>query len=94
MYAEELEERLFHLSRVLNENVALEKRVRERVAEERGLRREIKEVKAQREEVAARKSAILKGRKEKELETLLSGIGKAVKKGWEMEDAGGEGAEA
>ncbi len=94
MYAEELEERLFHLSRVLNENVGLNKRVMERVAEERTLKKEIKEVKAQREEVAARKSAILKGRKEKKLETLLSGIGKAVKKGWEMEDAGGEGAEA
>ncbi len=85
MYAEELEERLFHLSRVLNENVALEKRVRERVAEERGLKREIKEVKGKREEVGRRKEELLKGKRGRELEVLLRGV---------MEDAGGEGTEA
>lgn len=101
IYGEELRDNLFHLSRALNENIAVGARQRKLLVQERKLRKEVKALEAERERVRKRNEEILREGKVRKLEDMLSGIGDAVKRGWEMEkngesageDAAGDGVE-
>ena len=94
MYGEELEARLLQLTRVVNTNTSLNLQVRATTKEERALRKEMKELDQEKERIKENREEILKARKARELEELLSGIAGAVKRGWEMhakeKDLGGE----
>jgi len=87
MYSAELEDRLFELTTTLNANSSLAAQVRKAAAEERGLKKEVKALEAEREKIKLTTEEVLKGKKARDLEKLLSGIKGAVKKGWEMEAA-------
>lgn len=91
LYAEELAARLLQLTTTLNANTSLKSRVRAAAKEERGLKKELKALEKEREEVRVRKEEVLKERKKRELEELLSGIAGAVKRGWDMQKEGEEG---
>lgn len=55
------------------------------------MKKELKALEKEREEVRVRKEEVLKERKKRELEELLSGIAGAVKRGWDMQKEGEEG---
>ena len=91
LYAKELAARLLQLTTTLNANTSLQSRVRAAAKEERSLKKELKALEKEREDVRVRKEEVMKERKKRELEELLSGIAGAVKRGWEMEKGGKEG---
>ncbi len=91
LYAQELASRLLQLTTTLNTNTSLHARVRAAAKEERSLKKELKELGKEREELRGRKEEVLKERKKRELEELLSGIAGAVKRGWDMQKEGEEG---
>lgn len=85
MYGEELNARLLQLTKTLNTNNALTTRLRDATGEAKLLKKEIKAVEEERGKVKQRREEALKVKKAKELESMLSGIAGAVKKGWEMQ---------
>ena len=91
LYAQELASRLLQLTTTLNTNTSLQARVRAAAKDERNLRKELKRLEKEREELRGRKEEVLKERKKRELEELLSGIAGAVKRGWDMQKEGEEG---
>ena len=84
MYGEELEKRMLQLTRMVNTNTSLNTQVRAATKEERALRKEIKELEGEREVMKQRKEEVVKSKKARQLEELLSGIAGAVKRGWDM----------
>lgn len=88
LYAKELASRLLQLTTTLNANSSLQSRVKAAAKEERGLKKELKQLEKEREELRTRKEEVLKERKKRELEDLLSGIAGAVKRGWDMQEEG------
>lgn len=84
-YGEELNSRLLQLTKALNTNTALTTRLRDATREAKRLKKDIKAVEEERERVKLRKQEVLKAKKAKELEDMLSGIAGAVKRGWEMQ---------
>lgn len=90
-YTQELASRLLQLTTTLNTNTSLQSRVRAAAKEERGLKKELKQLDKEREDLAVRKEEVMKERKKRELEDLLSGIAGAVKRGWDMQKEGREG---
>lgn len=91
LYAKELAARLLQLTTTLNANTSLQSRVRAAAKEERSLKKELKALEKEREDVRVRKEVVMKEKKKRELEDLLSGIAGAVKRGWEMQKEGEEG---
>lgn len=91
MYTEELEDRLYQLTTTLNTNTSLAAQVRNAAAEERALKKQIKALEADRETIKLKKEELLKVKKAKDLEALLSGIKGAVKMGMELEAKMGKG---
>ncbi len=91
LYARGLSSRLLQLTTTLNANTSLHARVRAAAKEERSLKKELKQLEKEREELRSRKEEVLKERKKRELEELLSGIAGAVKRGWDMQKEGEEG---
>ncbi len=93
LYARELASHLLQLTTTLNANTSLQSRVRAAAKEERGLRKELKQLQKEREDIKGRKEEVMKERKKRELEDLLSGIAGAVKRGWDRQKEG-EGGDA
>lgn len=91
LYAQALASRLLQLTTTLNTNTALQSRVRAAAKEERSLKKELKRLEKEKEDCRVRKEEVLKNRKRRELEELLSGIAGAVKRGWDMQKEGEEG---
>lgn len=91
LYAQKLTSRLRQLTTTLNTNTSLKSRVKAAAKEERSLKKELKQLQKEREDLEVRKEEMIKGRKKRELEDLLSGIAGAVKRGWEMQKDGEEG---
>jgi hypothetical protein len=85
MYQEELGAKLLQLTRVMNTNTSLNVQVRAATKEVRALKKEIKELEEETEIAKQRKEEVLKAKKARELEELLSGIAGAVKRGWELQ---------
>ena len=92
LYARELASRLLQLTTALNANTSLQARVKAAAKEERGLKKELKRLEGERGDLRGRKEEVVKERKKRELEELLSGIAGAVKRGWDMEKEGDAGA--
>ncbi len=93
LYARELASHLLQLTTTLNANTSLQSRVRAAAKEERGLKKELKQLQKEREDIKGRKEEVMKERKKRELEDLLSGIAGAVKRGWDRQKEG-EGGDA
>ena len=95
MYREELEARLFELTKTLDVHSSLTSRLRAAVKEERALKKEIKVLEAEREKIRERKEELMKVGEKRKLDVMLSGIAGAAKRGWEMEakEKGDEGNE-
>lgn len=91
LYAQELASRLLQLTTTLNANTALHSRVRAAAKEERELKKEVKRVEKEREDIRVRKEEVVKEKKKRDLEELLSGIAGAVKRGWDMQKEAQEG---
>ena len=91
LYAQELASRLLQLTTTLNTNTALNSRVRAAAKEERGLKKELKRLEKEREDIRVRKEEVVKEKKKRDLEQLLSGIAGAMKRGWDMQKAAEEG---
>ncbi|KAF6226964.1 hypothetical protein HO133_008405 [Letharia lupina] len=91
LYAKELASRLLQLTTTLNTNTSLQSRVRAAAKEDRRLKKELKRLEKEREDLGSRKEEVMKERKKKELEELLTGIAGAVKRGWDMQEEGEEG---
>ncbi|KAM0799529.1 hypothetical protein BDR22DRAFT_822506 [Usnea florida] len=91
LYAQELASHLLQLTTTLNANTALHSRVRAAAKEERGLKKELKRLEKEREDTRVRKEEVVKEKKKRKLEELLSGIAGAVKKGWAMQKEAEEG---
>lgn len=90
LYAEELASRLLQLATTLNANTSLQSRVRAAAKEERKLKKELKQLEKEREDLRVKKEEVMKERKKRELEELLSGIAGAVQRGWDMQKEGEE----
>ena len=55
------------------------------------MKKELKRLEKEREDIRVRKEEVVKEKKKRKLEYLLSGISGAVKKGWEMQKGAEEG---
>ena len=91
LYAKELACRLLQLTMTLNANTSLQSRVKAALKEERKLKKELKQVEKEREDLRVRREEVMKEKKKRDLEDLLSGIAGAVKRGWDMQKEDGEG---
>lgn len=91
LYAQELASRLLHLTTTLNTNTSLKSRVKAAAKEEKRLKKELKQLEKEREELKVRREEVMKERRKRELDDLLSGIAGAVKRGWDKQKEGEEG---
>ncbi|KAL9102660.1 MAG: hypothetical protein Q9163_002213 [Psora crenata] len=85
LYMVELEKRTGQLSRALETNAAVSKRVAAVEKDERQLKMEIKRVGDEKKRACERMEELLKEQKRAQLEDLLGRIASVVAKGWEME---------